>query len=67
MQNQPAQDRLAEAEREREAEAGAPKGLLQQMEDLMASLNADLSQLGADLQSNVDRPPTTAGGGVGGG
>ncbi|WP_306318172.1 MULTISPECIES: hypothetical protein [unclassified Streptomyces] len=29
---------------------GAPKGLLQQMEELMAALNADLSQLDADLQ-----------------
>ncbi|MFC5724445.1 hypothetical protein ACFP1Z_30250 [Streptomyces gamaensis] len=28
----------------------APKGLLQQMEELMAALNADLSQLDADLQ-----------------
>ncbi|MFI1733721.1 hypothetical protein ACH40E_31810 [Streptomyces acidicola] len=26
-----------------------PKGLLQQMEELMAALNADLSQLDADL------------------
>ncbi|WP_416967627.1 hypothetical protein [Streptomyces sp. 4F14] len=31
--------------------AGQPKGLLQQMEELMASLNADLSALDADLQS----------------
>ncbi|WP_411107047.1 hypothetical protein [Streptomyces sp. cmx-4-9] len=35
---------------------GAPKGLLQQMEELMAALNADLSQLDADLQSSADRP-----------
>ncbi|NEB78100.1 hypothetical protein G3I40_36700 [Streptomyces sp. SID14478] len=35
---------------------GAPKGLLQQMEELMAALNADLSQLDADLQ----QPPGTA-------
>ncbi|MFD9335547.1 hypothetical protein ACFWBF_14250 [Streptomyces sp. NPDC060028] len=34
---------------------GAPKGLLQQMEELMAALNADLSQLDADLQSPTDR------------
>ncbi|MFJ5712268.1 hypothetical protein [Streptomyces sp. NPDC093105] len=34
---------------------GAPKGLLQQMEELMAALSADLSQLDADLQSSVDR------------
>ncbi|MEU7603341.1 hypothetical protein AB0B78_06450 [Streptomyces sp. NPDC040724] len=36
---------------------GAPKGLLQQMEELMAALNADLSQLDADLQSSTDRTP----------
>ncbi|WP_190135898.1 hypothetical protein [Streptomyces longispororuber] len=35
---------------------GASKGLLQQMEELMAALNADLSRLDADLQ----RPPTDA-------
>ncbi|WP_078628570.1 hypothetical protein [Streptomyces sp. NRRL F-2664] len=34
---------------------GAPKGLLQQMEELMAALNADLSQLDADLQSSAVR------------
>ncbi|ELP66781.1 hypothetical protein ACKI1I_15435 [Streptomyces turgidiscabies] len=28
-----------------------PKGLLQQMEELMAALNADLSALDADFQS----------------
>lgn len=28
-----------------------PKGLLQQMEELMAALNADLSALDTDLQS----------------
>ncbi|WP_416370531.1 hypothetical protein [Streptomyces sp. PR69] len=33
------------------AGGGAPKGLLQQMEELMAALNADLSRLDADLQS----------------
>lgn len=38
---------------------GAPKGLLQQMEELMAALNADLSQLDADLQSSADRTPGT--------
>ncbi|MEV6953346.1 hypothetical protein [Streptomyces sp. NPDC051183] len=37
------------------AQGGAPKGLLQQMEELMAALNADLSQLDADLQSSTDR------------
>lgn len=39
------------------AQGGAPKGLLQQMEELMAALNADLSQLDADLQSSTDRAP----------
>ncbi|MBC9730014.1 hypothetical protein [Streptomyces sp. TRM68367] len=33
------------------AAAGRPKGLLEQMEELMAALNADLSALDADLQS----------------
>lgn len=33
-----------------------PKGLLQQMEELMAALNADLSQLDADLQQPATRP-----------
>ncbi|MCF1595955.1 hypothetical protein [Streptomyces muensis] len=33
------------------AGAGQPKGLLQQMEELMAALNADLSALDADLQA----------------
>jgi len=33
-----------------------PKGLLQQMEELMAALNADLSQLDADLQQSATRP-----------
>ncbi|MFB7514567.1 hypothetical protein [Streptomyces sp. NPDC056144] len=33
----------------------APKGLLQQMEELMAALSADLSQLDADIQSSADR------------
>ncbi|MFI1647243.1 hypothetical protein ACH4XT_09900 [Streptomyces avidinii] len=36
---------------------GAPKGLLQQMEELMAALNADLSRLDADLQASTDRTP----------
>ncbi|WP_199848187.1 hypothetical protein [Streptomyces dysideae] len=31
--------------------AGQPRGLLQQMEELMAALNANLSALDADLQS----------------
>lgn len=37
---------------------GAPKGLLQQMEELMAALNADLSRLDADLQHSADRAPS---------
>ncbi|MGW8766242.1 hypothetical protein ACWGN5_27520 [Streptomyces sp. NPDC055815] len=41
--------------------AGAPKGLLQQMEELMAALSADLSQLDADLQSTSDRLAPEAG------
>ncbi|WP_167366207.1 hypothetical protein [Streptomyces caeruleatus] len=36
---------------QRTAGTGQPKGLLQQMEELMAALNADLSALDADLQS----------------
>ncbi|MCL7424538.1 hypothetical protein ACFVP3_28640 [Streptomyces sp. NPDC057806] len=31
---------------------GRPKGLLQQMEELMAALNADLSALDAEFQSS---------------
>ncbi|WP_328493399.1 hypothetical protein OHS59_12035 [Streptomyces sp. NBC_00414] len=34
-----------------------PKGLLQQMEELMAALNADLSQLDADLQQSGPHQP----------
>ncbi|MEU8641820.1 hypothetical protein AB0C91_07860 [Streptomyces sp. NPDC048674] len=34
-----------------------PKGLLQQMEELMAALNADLSRLDADL--SAPRPART--------
>jgi type II secretory pathway component PulJ len=37
------------------AGAGQPKGLLQQMEELMAALNADLSVLDADLQGAGER------------
>ncbi|MHC3473078.1 hypothetical protein ACYF6T_30915 [Streptomyces sp. 7R007] len=43
---------------------GQPKGLLQQMEELMAALNADLSALDADLQS-ATRVPTEPGGETG--
>ncbi|CAL9568613.1 hypothetical protein SUDANB120_04800 [Streptomyces sp. enrichment culture] len=39
------------------APADPPKGVLQQMEDLMAALNADLSRLDAELQSPTDRNP----------
>ncbi|MEU1010100.1 hypothetical protein [Streptomyces sp. NPDC005890] len=35
--------------------AGRPKGLLEQMEELMAALNADLSAL-ADLQGGAPTP-----------
>ncbi|MEV4442485.1 hypothetical protein AB0K09_26445 [Streptomyces sp. NPDC049577] len=38
------------------APQGAPKGLLQQMEELMAALNADLTQLDADLRPAARRP-----------
>jgi hypothetical protein len=34
--------------------SGQPKGLLQQMEELMGALNADLSALDADLQAAGD-------------
>ncbi|MEU7281446.1 hypothetical protein AB0A69_22125 [Streptomyces sp. NPDC045431] len=44
-----------EAMPEQQQGAGAPKGLLQQMEELMAALTADLSQLDADLQGSADR------------
>ncbi|UGY94091.1 hypothetical protein [Streptomyces gobiensis] len=37
--------------------SGAPRGLLEQMEELMAALNADLSQFDADLQSTGERRP----------
>ncbi|GAA3294547.1 hypothetical protein [Streptomyces cinereospinus] len=38
-----------------------PKGLLQQMEELMAALNADLSALDADLRAaGTDRPAPAA-------
>ncbi|MEU6882228.1 hypothetical protein [Streptomyces sp. NPDC046712] len=50
MPEQPVQQSVPE-----QKGAGAPKGLLQQMEELMAALNADLSQLDADLQSSADR------------
>ncbi|MGK5729544.1 hypothetical protein [Streptomyces sp. URMC 124] len=43
-------------------EQGQPKGLLQQMEELMAALSADLSQLDADLQPRDERPASVDGG-----
>ncbi|MFC8278144.1 hypothetical protein ACFUJR_37585 [Streptomyces sp. NPDC057271] len=43
--------------------SGAPKGLLQQMEELMAALDADLSRFDADLQSSADRQDSRAGDG----
>ncbi|MCX4561473.1 hypothetical protein OHA02_35480 [Streptomyces phaeochromogenes] len=36
-----------------------PKGLLQQMEELMAALNADLSQLDADFGQSAERGAPT--------
>ncbi|MFK4065470.1 hypothetical protein [Streptomyces sp. NPDC029674] len=44
------------------AQRGAPKGLLQQMDELMEALNADLSRLGADLRQS---PPPGAAAGAG--
>ncbi|MEU7036148.1 hypothetical protein ABZ958_21030 [Streptomyces sp. NPDC046237] len=41
--------------------SGAPQGLLLQMEELMAALNADLSQLDAALQCSADRQEPPAG------
>ena len=45
--------------------AGQPKGLLQQMEELMAALNADLSALDADLQGTGGSAGRGAGGSAG--
>ncbi|MFF5971450.1 hypothetical protein ACFY7C_07950 [Streptomyces sp. NPDC012769] len=45
---------------EQQQGGGAPKGLLQQMEELMAALTADLSRLDADLQSSADRQSPAA-------
>ncbi|MFH0174026.1 hypothetical protein ACIA6D_28925 [Streptomyces cacaoi] len=44
--------------------AAQPKGLLQQMEELMAALNADLSALDSDFQSTggAQRGPGEEGG-----
>lgn len=38
----------------------APKSLMEQMEEMMAALNADLSRLDADLQSAVSEEPPPA-------
>ncbi|MGW7067853.1 hypothetical protein ACWGII_02015 [Streptomyces sp. NPDC054855] len=38
---------------------GPPQGLLQQMEELMAALNADLTRLDADLQQSTTADDTT--------
>ncbi|MEU5778992.1 hypothetical protein ABZ819_37605 [Streptomyces venezuelae] len=42
------------------AQQEPPKGLLQQMEELMAALNADLTQLDADLQQSTAPTGSTA-------
>ncbi|MGW5863501.1 hypothetical protein ACWFRJ_15170 [Streptomyces sp. NPDC055239] len=39
---------------------GPAKGLLQQMEELMAALNADLTQLDAELQQSAPSADDTA-------
>ncbi|MFF4521906.1 hypothetical protein [Streptomyces bluensis] len=43
------QEAVPEQAAPEQAVPAQPKGLLQQMEELMAALNADLSQLDADL------------------
>ncbi|MFJ8164010.1 hypothetical protein ACIRBY_24195 [Streptomyces sp. NPDC096136] len=48
------------------AQGGAPRSLLQQMEELMAALDADLSRLDADLQHSADRTAPAAPAGPGG-
>ncbi|MER5253107.1 MULTISPECIES: hypothetical protein [unclassified Streptomyces] len=54
-----------EAERETSVPEQGPPSLLQQMEELMAALNADLTQLDADLQQPTatgdPQQPTPAG------
>ncbi|WFB11975.1 hypothetical protein LRS74_07865 [Streptomyces sp. LX-29] len=42
--------------------AHTPKGLIEQMEQLLAALNADLSRFDAELQSSADRSPADGGG-----
>lgn len=58
------QEAVPEQEAARETsvpeQQGPPKGLLQQMEELMAALNADLTQLDADLQQSTTDGGTAA-------
>ncbi|MFB6558686.1 MULTISPECIES: hypothetical protein [unclassified Streptomyces] len=54
---QAARDRAGQESEAPDQAGGSPKGLVQQMEDLMAALNADLSQLDAELQTSTDRTP----------
>ncbi|MFI8389937.1 hypothetical protein [Streptomyces sp. NPDC085540] len=54
---QAAHDRAGQEPEAPDQAGGAPKRLIQQMEDLMAALNADLSQLDAELQASTDRTP----------
>lgn len=64
MSQEAGPEREAEPERETGREAsvpeqqGPPKGLLQQMEELMAALSADLTQLDADLQQSAPADDT---------
>ncbi|MCT4352417.1 hypothetical protein M5362_04620 [Streptomyces sp. Je 1-79] len=60
MPEQPVQPPVQQSVPEQRG-SGAPTGLLQQMEELMAALNADLSQLDSDLQSSTDRTRFPAG------
>ncbi|GAA1902251.1 hypothetical protein [Streptantibioticus ferralitis] len=65
----PDQSPTAEAETSRSADTGAdtapPKGLLQQMEELLAAVSADLAWLDADLRSSAD-PDSPAPSDIGG-
>ncbi|MEV6753396.1 hypothetical protein [Streptomyces sp. NPDC051214] len=57
------QEAVPEQEAARESvpeQHGPPKGLLQQMEELMAALNADLTQLDADLQQSTTADGSTS-------
>ncbi|GAA1556151.1 MULTISPECIES: hypothetical protein [Streptomyces] len=58
MSHESASERPGQDDMRRDpAAADPPKSLLQQMEDLMDALNADLSRLDAELQSSTDRAP----------